>query len=74
MEGHTSVALEDQGNHERLIQSNQLPTLFTPVQATVKILRDHSFESPSEVPLVRLLKRLKLNPSGSRGQDPLLQA
>jgi hypothetical protein len=75
---HTFVAVEGQGANERIIkndsQNGSLPSFFTPIESITKIDCNCSFESPSEVPLLRLLNRLKLNPSGSSGSDPLLQA
>jgi hypothetical protein len=71
---HTYVAAEGQRVQENAVRSDVLPTFFAPVETPVSLVSDRLFESPSEIPLVRLLNRLKLNPSGSSGQDPLLQA
>ena len=70
---HSSVALDDENAHERVAQCDLLPVFFTPSETIGKITPRSDFESPPVV-LSRLLSRLKLNPSGSSGQDPLLQA
>jgi len=74
MERHTSIATTDNNAQERVAQSSRLPSCFGPAEPKLKVIpRDH-LDSAFEIPLTRLLNRLKLNPSGSSGQDPLLQA
>jgi len=56
------------------MRTEVLPNFFAPCPSSQGFIRDHDFNSPSAVPLIRLLNRMKLNPSGSSGQDPLPQA
>jgi hypothetical protein len=74
IERHTFVAHSENNTHERVAQSVSLPAFFTPAESASKIVARDNFESPSEAPLTRLLKRRKLNSSGSGGQNPLLKA
>ncbi len=71
---HTSIAHSDSNPNERIAESTPLPAFFTPTETFSNTIALDSFVSYAEVPVVRLLNRLKLNPSGSSGQDPLLQA
>jgi hypothetical protein len=74
IERHSSVAHSHDNALDRVAQSDLLPMFFTPTETASKIVPLGNFEAASEVPLPRLLNRLKLNPAGSGGQDPLLQA
>jgi hypothetical protein len=71
---HISIAHGDSNAPERIGAGAPLPAFFTPTETFSKTVALDRFELHDEVPLVRLLNRLKLNPSGSSGQDPLLQA
>jgi hypothetical protein len=73
-ERHTSVAYGENDTHQRLAQSNLLPRFLAPPETGGKIFLSPNFESTFEVPLSRLLRRLKLKHCGSSGQDPLLSA
>ena len=71
---HTSIAHSDNRAEERIAQSGLLTKSFAPAEPDIKIVPRDNFNSPPEVSLARLLNRLKLNPPGSDGQDPPLQA
>ena len=73
-ERHTSIARSDNNSQDRIAQSALLKQSFAPAKPDVKIVPRDNVDSTPEVFLARLLKRLKLNPSGLGGQDPLLQA
>jgi hypothetical protein len=73
-ERHTGVAPRTEKTPDAVAQSDLLPRFFAPVETAGKIVPADNFEAVSEVPLSRLLHRLKLNPCGSSGQDPLLSA
>jgi hypothetical protein len=70
----TYVAAESHHVQENVVRSDVRPKFFAPVETPCSLAGDRGFESTSEIPLVRLLHRLKLNPSGLSGQDPLLKA
>ncbi len=74
IERHTSIAHPDQNLQKGVAPTDTLPRFFIPIETVNKIVPLGDFESIPEVPLPRLLNRLKLNPSGSSGQDPLLSA
>ena len=69
---HTAIAHSDSSAPQRIAESTPLPAFFTPTETFSKTVALDSVRH--EIPLVRLLHRLKLNPSGSSGQDPLPQA
>jgi|SRR5580698_862587 hypothetical protein len=74
-ERHTSIASPSHVTDESALQPRVMPTFFAPMQSSATALgRDRGFASPAEVPVLRLLNRLKLCTSGSSGQDPLLAA
>jgi hypothetical protein len=73
IERQTSVAQSDRTTQELVAQGDFLPMFLAPAATTAKILSRENFESPSNVPPSGLLKRRKLNPSGSGGEDPLLE-
>jgi len=70
----TCVALEGHRVQENAVRSDPLPKFFVPVETTLSLNSDSLFQSPSELPLLRQLNRLKLKSRGSRGEDPLLSA
>jgi hypothetical protein len=74
MERHTFVAHSDDSVPARVAQLDLLPTFFIPADISSRIVPREYLESISELPLSRMLNRRKLNPSGSGGQVPLLQA
>jgi hypothetical protein len=74
IERNTAVAHSAEKTHALVGQMEFLPTFFTPTETNSKVVALENFESAADVPLARLLNRLKLNPAGSSGQDPLLQA
>lgn len=72
-ERHTSVVNSDEDNtRERVAQRDLLPTFFVPTEP--KTVPGDNLKLPSQVPLSRLLNRLKLSCRASRGQDPFLEA
>jgi hypothetical protein len=73
-ERHTSIATGDTEALDYGAPSGILPKSFAPPQRETKAIIGNRSESVAQVPLSRLLNRLKLNPSGSNGQDPLLRA
>jgi len=74
-QSHSFVTQSDETTaHERLDDSTPLPEFFTPVDAVQNPLASDGREVTGEVPLVRLLHRMKLDSSGSGAQAPLLQA
>jgi len=73
-ERQTCVAHSDENTQERVGHSDPLPAFFTPIETVSKIVPRDNFESLPDISLSRLLNRLKLNSSGSGGQDPLLRA
>jgi hypothetical protein len=74
VERHTSIAHSDCDAPARVAKSHPLARFFAPTETAGNIVLADNFESASDVLLPRLLNRLKLNPSGSNGEDPLLQA
>ena len=74
IERYTPVAHSAENSQKCVARPCQLPTFFTPSETDSRLVPLHDFELASEVPVSRLFNRLKLNPSGSNGQDPLLQA
>lgn len=73
-ERHTSIATGDSEARDYVAPSGMLPKFFVPPEReTTAIIGNHP-EFLARVPLSRLLNRLKLNSSGSNGQDPLLRA
>jgi hypothetical protein len=73
-ERHTAVAYGENDTPQRVAQSNPLPRFLASPETGGKIFLSHNFDSTFEVPLSQLLHRLKLNPCGSSGPDPLLSA
>ena len=74
-ERNTLVTEETRNPRESIPRSELLPTFFAPAEpVSVKIIFDRNLDSHADFPLVHLLSRLKLNPPGSGGEDPLLQA
>src|ERR1700733_8761272 len=61
---HTYIAAEGKRVQENAVRSDVLATFFPPVQTPASLISDRLFGSPSEISLIRLLNRLKLNPSG----------
>lgn len=74
IERQTPVAYSTENARERVARSELLPTFFAPTETSSKIVPLDNVESTRQVPLSRLLNRLKLHPSGSSGRDPLPQA
>jgi hypothetical protein len=70
----TCVAVESHRGQHNAVRSDPLPKFFAPIETTLSLNSDSSLQSPSEIPLLRQLNRLKLKSRGSRGQDPLLSA
>ena len=71
---HSSIAYSNDDTCERAIQNHPLPAFFVPVEPGHTIAARKIIEKPFEAPSLRILFRLKLNPSGSSGSDPLLSA
>jgi hypothetical protein len=71
---HTFVAHGDNNAEDSIAQTCRLTNPVAPVKSESKIVPRDDFELPPQVSIARLLNRMKLNPSGSGGQDPLLQA
>jgi hypothetical protein len=69
---HTTAAHSYDSSCERVAHSNIQPARFAPIHLQREIIPLENFALASEVPLPRLLSRLKLNPAGSGGLDPLL--
>src|SRR5579862_1509816 len=75
LERHTCVAPGGHNAEEPAVRPALLPTFFAPdLVAPTATNCDRNVESSHEVPLRHLFNRLKLGPSGSSGQDPLLAA
>jgi hypothetical protein len=72
IERHTSVAEPEAGPAGRIADGAVVSALFTPVDTANTVKSRENVEPSSEVPLTRLLLRLKLGPSRADGQDPLL--
>ena len=72
MERHTPVAQPEAGPAESIAHQAVLPALVAPVDTGDVITPIGEFELSSEIPLSRLLLRLKLGPSRAGDQDPLL--
>ena len=72
--GHNPVVRSDVDGRESVTRSLRLPTFSSSIETAGKIVPSRNFDSIPKVPLIRRLSRLKLNPSGSGGQDPLLRA
>ena len=72
IERHTSVAHTDDRVSDHLAPSKLLLTFFTPVQPLLRVVTTNESTSPVQSPVISLLSRRKLCPSGSGGQDPLL--
>jgi hypothetical protein len=74
MERHTFIAHSDDSTPAQVAHLDLLPTFFIPADFSRLVVRRENLESFSKLPIPRLLNRRKLNPSGSGGQVPLLQA
>ena len=73
VERQTPIAHSDENPQSRIaVQS--LPAFPVSIAIASKRPTIDNFESPANVSIPRLLNRLKLNPSGSGGQVPLLTA
>src|SRR5271168_4003018 len=62
IERETSIAHTDENPQNRIAPNELLPTFFAPTETINQKVPLDSLESISEVPLPRLLNRLKLNP------------
>jgi hypothetical protein len=71
---HTSVAYSHDDTCERAIVIRPLPISFVDSEPGQRITARNTVEKPFEAPRLRILSRLKFNPSGSSGPDPLLSA
>ena len=69
---HTFVAQSHDNIPERIAHTNLRPVVFTPIVTDRQIAPLENFDAIPHVTLARILKRLKLNPAGSGGTDPLL--
>jgi hypothetical protein len=69
---HTPIAQRESGPAERIAHQAVLPALLVYVDTGDVVEPAANIEFASQVPLSRLLLRLKLGPSRSGGQDPLL--
>ena len=74
IERQVSIAHSDSNIRDQVAHSDPLATFFAPADPHPGMMARGHRESFPEVPLPRLLSRLKLNPSGSGNQDPLLPA
>ena len=73
VERHTPISQPEAGPVERHAHQAVVPMLFTPADDAGYVAKPFAhFEIPSQVPIARLLSRLKLGSSRSGGQDPLL--
>jgi hypothetical protein len=72
IERHTPIAHPEAGTAERIAHQAVLPALLVYVDTGDVVEPAANIEFASQVPLARLLLRLKLGPSRSGGQDPLL--
>jgi hypothetical protein len=72
IERHTPVTQSESQVTECIPYQALLPNLIIPVDEGKVPIRVTNFEFASQVPLSRLLSRLKLGPSRSDGPDPLL--
>jgi len=71
---HTSVAYSHDDTCERATQNHLMPAFFVAPEPEPLATVWNSMAQPFEAPPLRILFRLKLNPSGSSGSDPLLSA
>lgn len=69
---HTFVAHSPDKTPERIARNNLRPVVFAPIVTDRQITPAENFDAIPHVPLARMLNRLKLNPAGSGGLDPLL--
>jgi len=69
---HTFVAHSLDNTREQLAQNNLQPVVFAPIVTDRQPASLENFDAVPQMPLARLLSRLKLNPAGSGGSDPLL--
>ena len=69
---HTFIAQHESGPSERIANQAVLPALLTPSNTGNIVEPVANVERSVQVPPSRLLLRLKLGPSCSGGQDPLL--
>jgi hypothetical protein len=73
-ERHSSIAHSDSGVPASITRGQLLPTFFAPIENRSRLVTRENLAPESHIPITRLLNRLKLNPSGSDGQVPLLSA
>lgn len=71
---HLPIAHSDTDNTECVVQTAPLPVFFAPTEAGHISIASPVEEQTIEVPLARLVNRMKLGPAGSGAQDPLLKA
>ena len=74
VERETPIAHSDENPQPRIALNESLPAFPFLIETASKLVAVEHFESPAKVSVPRLLNRLKLNPSGSSGQVPLLAA
>ncbi len=72
VERHTFLAQPEADPAERVARGAILPALTVPVATFSAVKPLAVFEFTSQVPLTRLLLRLKLGPSRASAQDPLV--
>ena len=72
IERHTPIAHPEAGIAERIAHQAVLPALLVHIDTGAVVEPAANIEFASQVPLSRLLLRLKLGSSRSGGQDPLL--
>jgi hypothetical protein len=72
VERHTSVAEPEASPAGRIADGAVVPALAAPVDAAITVKPRLEPEPSTEIPLTRLLLRLKLGPSRADGQDLLL--
>jgi hypothetical protein len=72
IERHTPIAQPESEAAERIPHQPVLPTRIIPIDDGVVITAVANFGLSSQVPLSRLLSRVKLGSRSSRAPDPLL--
>ena len=72
IERHTFVAYPEAENADRIANQAVMLAVVTPIETSDAITLVASPDLFPQVPIARLLARLKLGPSRSGGQDPLL--